>query len=174
VLFTPGGATTYPDALTFNASGLPTGAAAIFSPATVADGSAATPVTLTIQTSSQAARTEKAASGQILGAGRARVHSATVGGHKSARHRQRQMPLPLALTVLSLGTRTWPDRVRLPSTLPVTYTIVITATDTTINAHTQSTSLSTCSKEPQEQTADLGLALDRGCSMSMYVSSEEK
>jgi hypothetical protein len=46
----PTGGTTFPSALTFTASGLPTGATATFSPSAIPAGSGATNVTLTIQT----------------------------------------------------------------------------------------------------------------------------
>src|SRR6202035_2993922 len=60
----PGGVATYPDPVTFSATGLPPGATATFSPATIPAGSAAVPVTLTIQTSSsQTALNEKPSSG---------------------------------------------------------------------------------------------------------------
>jgi hypothetical protein len=74
---TPGGTATYnftltpasgvfPDGVAFTATGLPPGATATFSPATIAAGSAATPVTLTIQTSNQTARNEQPFSGVQL------------------------------------------------------------------------------------------------------------
>jgi len=46
----PTGGTTFPSALTFTASGLPTGATATFSPSTIPAGSGTINVTLTIQT----------------------------------------------------------------------------------------------------------------------------
>jgi hypothetical protein len=56
---TPGSAGKFPDPITFTATGLPSGATATFSPATIAAGSAATTVVLTVQTSSQSAHSEK-------------------------------------------------------------------------------------------------------------------
>jgi hypothetical protein len=60
--------TTFPDAITFSVTGLPTGATATFSPATTAAGSAVTPVTLTIQTANTttAARSEQPTPGNPL------------------------------------------------------------------------------------------------------------
>src|SRR3984885_15346138 len=54
----PWSSATYPDAVTLTAAGLPSGATATFSPATIAAGSGATPVTLTIQTGSQSGHNE--------------------------------------------------------------------------------------------------------------------
>ncbi len=66
-MFTPGGAATYPDALSFSTTGLPPGATATFSPATIPAGSPAIPVTLTLQTSNnQTAYNEKPSSGGPL------------------------------------------------------------------------------------------------------------
>jgi Bacterial Ig-like domain (group 3) len=53
--FQPEGGSTFPGAVSFNASGLPAGAVASFSPQTVAAGSGATNVTLTIQLPAQTA-----------------------------------------------------------------------------------------------------------------------
>ena len=65
--FAPMGAATYTDALSLGASGLPPGATATFSPASIAAGSAAVPVILTIQTAvSQTARNEQPFSGKSL------------------------------------------------------------------------------------------------------------
>jgi hypothetical protein len=50
LMLTPGSGTTYPDALALSATGLPAGATATFSPATIPAGNGPTPVTITIQT----------------------------------------------------------------------------------------------------------------------------
>jgi hypothetical protein len=54
----PSSGTTFPDALTLTANGLPPGATATFSPTTIAAGSGTTAVTFTIQTSSQTGRNQ--------------------------------------------------------------------------------------------------------------------
>jgi hypothetical protein len=54
--FQPEGGSTFPDAVTFQASGLPPGAVATFSPQTIPAGGGATNVTLTIQLPAQAAQ----------------------------------------------------------------------------------------------------------------------
>jgi hypothetical protein len=60
-------AKTVPDAITFTAEGLPAGATATFSPATIAADAAATPVTLRIQTAhAQAAPYMQPISGSLL------------------------------------------------------------------------------------------------------------
>jgi hypothetical protein len=53
--FQPEGGSTFPDAVSFHASGLPAGAVATFSPQTVAGGSGATNVALTVQLPAQTA-----------------------------------------------------------------------------------------------------------------------
>ncbi len=58
LMLAPGTASVFADALTLSATGLPSGATASFSPATIAAGSSATPVLLKIQTSAQTARNE--------------------------------------------------------------------------------------------------------------------
>jgi hypothetical protein len=55
----PTGSTVFPSAITLSASGLPTGATATFSPATIAAGAGATAVTLTIQLPQSAANVEQ-------------------------------------------------------------------------------------------------------------------
>jgi hypothetical protein len=54
--FQPEGGSTFPDVVSFTASGLPAGAVATFSPQTVPAGSGATKVTLTIQLPAETAR----------------------------------------------------------------------------------------------------------------------
>jgi hypothetical protein len=51
----PAGGTTFPAAITFSASGLPSGATATFNPSTIAAGAGTTTVSLSIQTSSSSA-----------------------------------------------------------------------------------------------------------------------
>jgi sugar lactone lactonase YvrE len=102
-MLTPAG-TTFPDGVTFTATGLPTGATANFSPATIAAGSAATSVTLSIQT----ANTQRAQNEQLFPRGPVSLGFLLLPllGTKAARRRLRRMPsLPMALftVVLSLG-----------------------------------------------------------------------
>jgi hypothetical protein len=49
LMLAPGSGPTYPDAVTFSATGLPPGATVAFSPATIPAGSGATPITMTIR-----------------------------------------------------------------------------------------------------------------------------
>jgi sugar lactone lactonase YvrE len=55
----PGTGTTFPDAMTFSVTGLPTGATATFTPTTILAGAGATTVTLTILTASTAASVDE-------------------------------------------------------------------------------------------------------------------
>ena len=65
--FSPEGGATFPDAVSFTATGLPPGAVASFSPQTIAAGAGATNVTLTIQAPAQAAlRKRKGVRGRTL------------------------------------------------------------------------------------------------------------
>jgi hypothetical protein len=99
--------TTFPDAITFSVTGLPTGAIATFSPATIAAGSAVTPVMLTIQTpSTTTAHNEQPSSGNPLATVALGLLLLPLLGLKSARERLRQLPRlpPVLLAVgLSLG-----------------------------------------------------------------------
>jgi hypothetical protein len=56
LMASPGAGATFPDTILFSISGLPPGATATFSPATIAAGSQATAVMLSIQTNSNQAR----------------------------------------------------------------------------------------------------------------------
>ena len=137
----PGGVATFPDALTLSATGLPTGATATFSPATIAASSAVTPVTLTIQTSSQTARNEKPSSGGPFAPVALGFLLLPLAGMKSVRRRLRQMPrltVALAITVLSLGAVLGLSGCggnSAPGATAKSYTVVVTATDATTTAH---------------------------------------
>jgi hypothetical protein len=137
----PGGA-TYPDALTLSATGLPPGATATFSPATIPAGSAATPITLSIQTSNnQTARNEKPFSGGPLAPLALGFFLLPLAGMKPVRKRLRQMPhltAALAIMILSLGSLLGLSGCggnNTPSQTAKSYTVAVTATDVTTGSH---------------------------------------
>jgi hypothetical protein len=138
----PGSGATFPHAVNFSATGLPPGATATFSPATIAAGSTATTVTLTIQTSaSQTARNENPFSGNPMDPVAMGFLLLPLVGLKSVRSRLRQMPRLslLAVATLSLGAMliglsgcAGGNIPTAPPTQPATnYTVVVTATDAT-------------------------------------------
>jgi hypothetical protein len=139
IALAPGGSATYPDPVTFSASGLPAGATATFSPATIPAGSAATSVTLTIQTSSQTACNEKPFSGGPFAPVALGFLLLPLAGMKSVRRRLRQIPqltVALAVMLLSLGAILGLSGCGGSSSPTAkTYTVVVTATDTTTTAH---------------------------------------
>jgi sugar lactone lactonase YvrE len=140
IALAPGGSTTYPDPVTFSALGLPPGATATFTPATIPAGSGATSVTLTIQTSSQAAHNVKLFPGSPFAPVTLGFLLLPLAGLKSMCRRLRQMPrLTVALTmlVLSLGALLGLNGCGggAPTPTATSYTIVVSATDTTTNAH---------------------------------------
>jgi hypothetical protein len=141
LMLSPGAGSTFPDTISFSISGLPPGATATFSPATIAAGSPATAVMLTIQTgSSQARLNENPFSGKSAA-------PVTIGflllpflGLKPLRKRFRQMPnfSLLGVAVVSVGvllmglTGCGGRATILPPNQPATnYNVVVTATDTT-------------------------------------------
>ena len=139
---TPGSGATYPDALSLSATGLPPGATATFSPATIPTVSAATPVTLTIQTSNnQAAHNEKPFSGGPLAPVALGFFLLPLAGMKSVRRRLRQMPrltVALAIMILSLGSVLGLSGCGVSDAANQTaksYTVAVTATDVTTGAH---------------------------------------
>ena len=136
---TPGSGATIPDAVTFSATGVPTGSTATFSPSTIAAGSGARTVTLTIQTStSQAIRNENPIPGEPLAPVTLGFLLPVLAGVKSVRRRLRQMPwLPLLLATAALslgavlGLSGCSGNGGLSSQAAKSYTIVVTATDAT-------------------------------------------
>jgi trimeric autotransporter adhesin len=145
---TPTG-TTVPDAITFSLTGLPTGATYSFSPATIAAGSKVTPVTLTIQTANTTttttARNEQPTSSNPWAPVALGFLLLPLLGMKAARERLRQMPrLPAVLLAVGLslgavlgisgcsGGSVTPPTTTTPAAQ--TYTLVVTATDTTTKA----------------------------------------
>ncbi len=131
---TPGSGTTFPNAITFSATGLPAGATATFSPATLAAGSGATSVTLAIQTSSQSARNEKPSQGIPVAPLELGLLLLPLAGMKSARKRLRRIPFlfgTLTVAVISLGALSGcSGSSASPSPTAKSYTVVVTATDT--------------------------------------------
>jgi hypothetical protein len=133
----PAGASTFPDPLTFSATGLPTGATATFSPATIPAGSAATAVTLTIQTSTQTSRNEKPFSGGPFAPVALGFLLLPLAGLKTVRRRLPQLTVALTVMVMSLGALLGLSGCGGSAANPTakSYTVVVTATDTTTNAH---------------------------------------
>ena len=151
LMLSPGtGATILPDAINFSVSGLPPGATATVSPATVAAGSPATAVTLSIQTSSSQAllRNENPFSGKPIAPVTMGFLLLPLLGLKPLRKRFRKLSRSsvLALTVISLGAMLLglsgcAGGSMAPSSQPATnYTVVVTATDATTSVQ-QTTNL---------------------------------
>jgi hypothetical protein len=141
-MFSPGSGGTYPDAVAFSATGLPLGATAIFSPATIPAGSAATTVTLTIQTSnSQTARNENSFSGGPLAPMALGFLLLPLAGMKQVRRQLRRMPrLPVVLAVAALSLvavlgLSGCGGSGAANQAAKSYTVVVTATDVTTGAH---------------------------------------
>jgi hypothetical protein len=136
ISLTPGTGSTFADALTLTISGLPTGATATFSPASIAAGTGATAVKLTVQTSNQASNRDmsfpfKPTLPILLG-----LMLPLLGTKRARRRLLRCSPLVLmillggVMALAGCGTSS-------PSYPPAqTYTMVVTATDTTTGAHT--------------------------------------
>jgi hypothetical protein len=136
----PGSGSTYRDALTLSAAGLPAGATVTFSPATIPAGSGSTPVTMTIQTvNPQTARDAKP--GGSPGAMALALLLLPIAGIKPVRRRLRKLPgLPvvLAAAVLSLGAMVCLSGCSSNgffNQAATQYTVVVTATDTVTGAH---------------------------------------
>jgi hypothetical protein len=147
MLTPPAGATTFSAPITLAATGLPPGATATFSLATIASGSGAATVTLNIQTAAQTsggsspyvAHNERPLSGNPLLPVSLGFLLLPLLGITSVRKRLRQMPrLPLVLLVAGLslaavlGISGCSGSGAAPAA-PQSYTVVVTATDTTTN-----------------------------------------
>jgi hypothetical protein len=138
----PGSGATFPDALTFSATGLPAGATVSFSPATIAAGSGVTTITMTIQTIKPQTARDAKPSGS-LGTMALALLLLPMVGIKTARRRLRMMPgLPvvLAAAALSLGAMAClsgcgSSGVGFFNQAPKSYTVVVTATDVVTGAH---------------------------------------
>ena len=127
---------TFLNNITLSVSGLPTGATAAFSPPTIAAGSGSTPVTLSIQTSTQTARVdhlsrtgfETIALGLVL---------LPLAGFKPNRRLASSL---VAIAVLSLGTLLTgcssgtSGSSSTTTTTPKSFPLVITAKDTIIGS----------------------------------------
>jgi sugar lactone lactonase YvrE len=139
--FSLGGAATFPDALNLSATGLPPGATATFSPAVIPAGSAATPVTLTIQTSTQTARNEKPFTSGPLAPMALGFLLLPLAGMKTVRRRLRQIPqltMVLAITLslgVMLGLSGCGGKTPVVNPPATSYTVAVTATDTVTGAH---------------------------------------
>jgi sugar lactone lactonase YvrE len=140
--FSLGAAATFPDALSLSATGLPPGATATFSPATIPAGSAATPVTLVIQTSSnQTAHNKKPVIGEPLSPIALGFLLLPFAGMKTVRRRLRQIPqltFVLAITLslgVVLGLSGCGGKSSAASQPTTSYTVAVTATDTVTGAH---------------------------------------
>ena len=100
--FAPAGTTIYSDAVTLTVAGLPSGATATFSPASIPAGSAVVPVTLIIQTAG--GQTARAGGFPNKPFGRIAIGLLLpLFGAGAARKRLRRLPVLLAVAGLSLG-----------------------------------------------------------------------
>jgi sugar lactone lactonase YvrE len=139
---TPGSGLTYPDPLTLSATGLPAGATAAFSPATIPAGSGATAVTMTVQTVNRpTSQGEMHFPGRPPGSLALALLLLPIAGVKTVRRRLRKLPaLPvvLAAAVLSLGAAACLSGCSSNgffNQAPAQYAVVVTATDTATGAH---------------------------------------
>jgi sugar lactone lactonase YvrE len=136
----PGSGSTYPNALTLSATGLPAGATVAFSPATIAAGSGATPVTMTIQTVNQQTAHGQTP-GRSLGSTALVFLLLPVAGIKPVRRRLRKLPgLPvvMAAAALALGAMVCMSGCSSNgffNQAAKSYTVVVTATDAVTGAH---------------------------------------
>jgi hypothetical protein len=142
LMLAPGSGSTYPDALTLSATGMPAGATATFSPATIPAGSGATPVTMTIQTNNpQTAHSERPFLGGSLGPMALAFLLLPVAGIKPLRRRLRNLPglsMVLVAAALSLGAMVCLSGCGSNgffNQAATHYTVVVTATDTVTGAH---------------------------------------
>ena len=153
VTATPGGAAAYsftltpaaggvfPNGVAFTAAGLPPGATATFSPATIAAGSGVTSVTLTVQTSSQTARNQAPFSSTQLPSLSLGLLILPLAGMKFVRRHLPQitrlsivltaMALSLGLTLGLSGCAGGSGNSQKATQPAQSYTVVITAKDMT-------------------------------------------
>jgi DNA-binding beta-propeller fold protein YncE len=138
----PVSGSTYPDALTLSATGLPAGATAAFSPATIPAGSGATAVTMTVQTvNQQTAQGDTPFLGGQMGSMALAFLLLPIAGIKPVRKGLRKLPgLPvvLAAAALALGAMVCLSGCSSNgffNQAPKSYTVVVTATDAVTGAH---------------------------------------
>jgi hypothetical protein len=133
---TPAAGTTIPHTITFSATGLPVNAAAVFSPFTVPAGSGVTPVSVSIQTANtHAALIEQPQPGKTMATLALGFLLLPLLGLKGKRRLLRQMS-PFSMILLTglllgvvlgvSGCSSTP-----PATTPQSFTVVVTATDST-------------------------------------------
>jgi len=133
---------TFADPATLSAGGLPSGATATISPGAIAAGSPATPVAVTIHLPTTTARNEPPTSRNPLAPVALGFLLLPLLGLKAARERLRQMPrLPAVLLAVGLslgavlGISGCGGRSPAPTiAAPQSYTIQVTAADTTTKA----------------------------------------
>ena len=140
LVFTPGGATSYPDALILSVVGLPSGATAIFSPATILAGSGISPIILTIQTSNnQTASNATPISTLSLSSVALGCLLLSFRRSKSVyRHQMARSMVALAILILSLGAGiglSGCEGTNTTSQASNNYPITVTATDATTGAY---------------------------------------
>jgi sugar lactone lactonase YvrE len=143
---TPSAGTTFPNPVTLSATGLPTGAIATFSPATLPAGSGATPVALAIQTSSsQTAHDDNSPLTGTFAPVALGVLLLPTMGTKLTRKplwKMSRLMAMLALVAVSVGgVMSLSGCSSNGSSSPVArnYTIVVTAKDVTTGAQTSTT-----------------------------------
>jgi sugar lactone lactonase YvrE len=137
LMLAPGSGPTYPDAVTFSATGLPPGATVAFSPATIPAGSGATPITMTIQTSKpQTARNEKPSLRGLLGP-IALAFLLLPCTRVKRMWKAPGLPLVWAAALLSLGAMAGLSGCGTSGygLTPKSYTVVAIATDAVTGAH---------------------------------------
>jgi hypothetical protein len=141
LMVSPGAGATFPDTILFSISGLPPGATATFSPATIAAGSQATAVMLSIQTNPNQARlNQNPFSGRTSAPVSMGFLLLPLLGLKPVRKRFRQIShfSAMAVAVVSLGALLMGlsgcggSSSKLSSSQPATnYSVAVTATDAT-------------------------------------------
>jgi hypothetical protein len=146
ITLTPRPLAKFIDAVTLSTSGLPTGATATFSPATVAAGSGTTTVTLTIQLPSQTASNKQPSSRRPLGPVAFGFLLLPLAGLKQVRRRLRQMPRLTALMLAMalsfgavLGLSGCGSQSGFFSQAAQSYSVGITATDSTMGGQASTT-----------------------------------
>jgi hypothetical protein len=142
MMLSPGSGSTFPNPVTLSATGLPPSSTVTFLPATIPAGSGATAFTMTIQTSNPHSAHSERLSGGSLAPMTLAFLLLPMAGIKPIRRRLRKMPgLPvmLAAAALSLGAMVCLSGCSSGgffNQAAMSYTVVVTATDTVTNTHT--------------------------------------